>query len=134
MRVALCVDDLGGMLFNGRRQSRDRELKADLLREAAPARLLISPFSADLFSEGEVTVSPDFLKTAGEGALCFVEDAPLAKHAARIDELILYRWNRRYPRDLTLDLDPAAAGLRLVEVTEFAGYSHEKITKERYVR
>ena len=134
MRVALCVDDLGGMLFNGRRQSRDRGLIADLLREAAPARLLISPFSADLFGADAVTVSEDFLQTAGAGELCVLENAPRAPHADRIDELILYRWNRRYPRDLTLDLDPLAAGLRLVEKTELAGYSHESITKERYVR
>lgn len=134
MRVALCVDDLGGMLFNGRRQSRDRVLIADLLREAAPARLLISPFSADLFGADAVTASADFLQTAGAGELCFVENVPLAPHADRIDELILYRWNRRYPRDLTLDLDPLAAGLRLVEQTALAGYSHENITKERYVR
>ncbi|MBQ8173922.1 MAG: hypothetical protein IJ009_00805 [Clostridia bacterium] len=134
MRVAVCVDDLGGMIFNHRRQSRDRVLVADLLTEAGKGRLLISPFSADLLGEGGATVTPQFLSAAEKGDLCFVESEPLAPHLDRIDELIVYRWNCRYPRDLCLDVEPLAAGLRLSERTEFAGYSHKIITKERYIR
>ena len=134
MRVAVCIDDFGGMTFNGRRQSRDRELTADLVREAGEGKLRISPFSADLFEADAVAVSADFLAEAAEAELCFLEDQPLLPHLDRVDELILYRWNRRYPRDLLFDVDPVAAGLRLVEQTEFRGYSHEKITKERYTR
>ena len=134
MRVAVCVDDFGGMLFNGRRQSRDRELVAHLLRIAPPGRLLISPFSADLFPAEAVTLAEDFLERAEKDDLCFAEDAPLLPHLSRIDELILYRWNRRYPRDVLLDVDPAAQGLRLLSRIELAGYSHETITEERYVR
>jgi len=42
--------------------------------------------------------------------------------------LILYRWNRTYPADLyfTLSLE----GWTLERREEFAGSSHEKITKE----
>ena len=133
MRVALCVDDFGGMLFNERRQSRDRVLLSDLAAEVGDGRLLISPFSEDLFPRG-ATVRADFLEVAERDDLCFVEDAPLSPCLDRIDELIIYRWNRRYPRDLLLDIDPIATGFRLVSRTEFAGYSHEKITKERYIR
>ena len=34
MILALCVDDKNGMAFNGRRQSMDRLLRADLLTAA----------------------------------------------------------------------------------------------------
>ena len=132
MRVAVCIDDLGGMIFNFRRQSRDRVQLADLAAEAGEGRLLISPFSADILPAA--VCDPDFLQNAAPCDLCFVENEPLAPHLCRIDELILYRWNRRYPRDACLDIDPAAAGLRLSERTELRGYSHEMITKERYVR
>ena len=134
MRVAVCIDDFGGMIFNGRRQSRDRALTADLLREVGEGKLRIFPFSAELFEANTVTVSADFLSEAGEDELCFLENEPLSPHLDRVGELILYRWNRRYPRDLLLDVDPLAAGLRLAEQTELRGYSHETITKERYTR
>ena len=32
MILVICVDDKGGMAFNGRRQSMDRLLRADLLQ------------------------------------------------------------------------------------------------------
>ena len=50
----------------------------------------------------------------------------------RIEEVIVYKWNRRYPTDTYFDLDLAALGFRLASSEEFAGYSHEKITKETY--
>lgn len=131
MRVALCIDDYGGMLFNNRRQSRDRILLADLLREA-DGRLRISPFSAKLLGDAPAAVGEDYLAAAAQGDLCFVEKDPLTPHADTIDELILYRWNRHYPADVYFDLDLSA--FRLVESTEFVGSSHEKITKERYKR
>ena len=134
MRVAVCIDDFGGMMFNRRRQSRDRVLTADLLAEAGDGKLRIAPFSTELFPADAVTVSADLLVEATEDELCFLEDRALLPYLDRVKELILYRWNRRYPRDLLLDVDPLEAGLRLVEQTEFQGYSHEKITKERYVR
>ena len=34
MIAVVCIDDKGGMLFNRRRQSQDRLLREDLLREA----------------------------------------------------------------------------------------------------
>lgn len=129
MRVALCIDDYGGMLFNNRRQSRDRVLLADLLREA-DGRLRIHPFSEKLIPDA--ASSEDYLTAAGDADLCFVEKDSLAAFASAIDEVILYRWNRHYPADTYFDLDLTA--FRLVEATEFVGSSHEKITKERYKR
>ena len=50
----------------------------------------------------------------------------------RMEGLVLYRWNRRYPADLycTLPLEDFV----LEERREFAGSSHECITREVYRR
>lgn len=136
MKVFVCVDDSGGMMFGGRRVSRDRVLIDDVAKDCRNRRLRIHPYSALLFKDADAspTVSEDFLDAAERGDCCFVENVPLAPHAHRIDELVIYRWNRRYPSDRKLDVTPASLGFKLLETVEFAGSSHEKITKETYVK
>ena len=135
MTVFVCVDDENGMLFNRRRQSRDRVLIEDVLRTAGGAPLWVSPYSAPLFAEADPAVPPaeQPLEAAGAEEACFVEVPPLAPWLARIQTLIVYRWNRLYPADRRLDIDPAQ-GFSLRETSEFAGSSHEKITKEVWSR
>lgn len=132
MRVIVCVDDSGGMLFNRRRQSRDRNVLHDILRDTAGKRLWIRPFSQKLFQgmEDRVRISDSPLELAGPGESCFVEDLSLAGWAGRVESITVYRWNRRYPGDFFLDVDLSA--WRLVSRREFSGSSHEKITKEVY--
>ena len=48
MIIAVCIDDKGGMLFNHRRQSQDRLLREDLLKEAAGRPLWMSGYSAKI--------------------------------------------------------------------------------------
>lgn len=135
MKVIVCIDDCNGMLFNKRRQSRDRVLIADVVSNIFGGNLLITKFSEKLFEEFEIDsffISEDILEEAEHEDYCFIEDKALAPYADRIDELIIYRWNRKYPADTYLDIDPAALSLRLISTTEFAGSSHEKITKEVY--
>ena len=134
MRVIVCLEDKGGMMFNHRRQSRDRVLNADVIAQCRGAHLCISPYSMLLFegSDADILCDEDFLELACEGDFCFVEDRALAPYADRIEEVIVYKWNRRYPTDTYFDLDLAALGFNLTSSEEFAGYSHEKITKETY--
>jgi len=134
MRVALCIDDKNGMLFNHRRQSRDRVLIADLLASVGEGRLYITPFSQKLLEPYgvELTVSENMLCEAEKDDLCFVEDLPLSGVAHKIDELIIYRWNRVYPADVYFDVDIEKESFRLTETVDFEGSSHEKITKETY--
>ena len=130
------IDDHGGMQFNRRRQSRDRLACADILRLCAGAPLWLAPRSVDLFPDAQQRLipAPDFLEKAGTGAFCLVEDRPLLPQLDRIEALYLYRWNRVYPADLYLDLIPAQHGFRLADTTEFAGSSHEKITRDHYIQ
>ena len=142
MKVIVCVDDGNGMLFNKRRQSQDRVLRDDVQKMTAGQKLWMNAYSARQFQEGSqpgenvtgvsetaaLIVAEDFLRQAGENDFCFVENEKLLPYSDRITEVVVYRWNRSYPGDFHLDLKQ----WRLVQTTEFAGYSHEKITKEIY--
>lgn len=130
MDVIVCLDDRNGMLFHGRRQSRDRKVIEDIQVHLEGKRFCILPFSQKLFSPGDAVII-NGLDSAGPGDLCFVEDRPLSPYFSQIQRLIIYRWNRHYPGDLFFDIDVSQEGT-LVSREEFPGYSHEKITKEIY--
>lgn len=131
MILISCIDDKQGMMFGPRRQSRDGVLIQDLVRLVGEKALFVSPYSAGLFPEGTpLSVVPDPGAAAGAGDYAFVEDTPLP--AEGIEEVILYRWNRLYPatKFFTLSLEDFVR----TEEENFPGSSHEKITRERYVK
>ncbi len=135
MKVFVCIDDAGGMLFGGKRQSRDRLLIEDVRRTAEGGRLIVPPFSESLFKkEGGYLLADDPFVMAEVGDYCFVEHLPLSPVKDKIDTLYIYKWNRRYPASTYLDVDPTACGMHLVSTEELVGSSHEKITKETYER
>lgn len=130
MILAVCVDDKMGIQFNQRRQSRDSAVVADLLESADV--LWMNPDSVKLFpNEASVKAEQDFLSLAAEGEWCFVEDSSYLDHADRIEKIVLYRWNRIYPQDLTFTFP---GQWRLAESRDFPGSSHEKITREVYIQ
>ena len=130
MKLIVCLSDDGGMLFNQRRQSRDRVLIADMIRHVQNTTLWVDDYSAPLFGENAPTMRAVSApaKEAQTGDYCFVERTPLPQNVDNVEELIIYRWNRLYPSDVFFTLDMSA--FRLAESTEFVGSSHEKITKE----
>lgn len=134
MNIAVCLDEKNGMLFNRRRQSRDRVVTDDIVKLASGRPILMHPYSAPLFYGLGCAVDADesFLEKAGENDLCFVENALLLPQIARIRSVTVYRWNRKYPADFFLDADLAACGFKLISSEDFPGFSHEKITKECY--
>lgn len=135
MNIILILDDNMGMMFNNRRQSRDRELIKQIIELTRDSRLYMNAYSYKLYGEydkGNIFVSEDCLSLAKEGDYCLVESSPLAPYTDRINKIIAYRWNRNYPYDYTLDID--LAEWNLCESTDFAGNSHEKITKEVYTK
>lgn len=135
MILITCVDASGGLLFNGRRQSQDRVLRAEILSLAAGKPLWMDSYTAALF-EGEkadIRVDEDFLAKAGPGEYALLEDREAAPYEDRIEKIILYHWNRAYPGDLFFDID-VTAGWQPVSSRDFAGSSHDKITEEVYTR
>ena len=133
MIVFVCLDDNNGMMFGGRRQSRDRVVIQDILAQYECSRLWIDEYSAKLFEgmEGDISTDKDFLQKAGQGEFCFVENQRLEQVKGKIEKLIVYRWNRNYPENFSLDLDLSQWVLE--SSVDMAGFSHEKITKESYV-
>ena len=136
MNIILCVDENMGMLFNKRRQSRDKKVIEDIFRMTDT--LWVHPFSEKLFQEAseqfcqERHILPDekFLEKARSGQYCFVENQELMLYSNTIEQIVLYCWNRKYPSDFKLDLD--LRKWELESAVEFAGSSHEKITKIIY--
>lgn len=130
MKLIVCLSDDGGMLFNQRRQSRDRVLIADMIQHVQSTPLWIGVYSAPLFGDDAPTMRAvlDPAKEAQAGDYCFVERTPLPQNIDSVEEIVIYRWNRLYPSDVFFTLDMSA--FRLIESTEFVGSSHEKITKE----
>lgn len=130
MKLIVCLDDKQGMLFNHRRQSRDRHLIADLVSHVGEQPLYITAYSKPLFDGHDldlrITESP--IEAAKNGGYCLIETLDPAPYADHIDELVIYRWNRHYPADVhfTLSLD----AYTLESTVEFVGSSHDKITKE----
>lgn len=128
MKLIVCLDDKNGMLFNNRRQSRDKALIENLLKLCKGEVLYTNDYSIGLFPEGSAIVCADF--NGLENGYVFAENFNVNEE--KIREIIIYKWNRVYPADtfFTISLD----GWSLIETVEFEGFSHEKITRERYVR
>ena len=136
MIAIVCVDNGGGMLFNSRRVSRDRAVYLDIAENLRGHTLYMAEYSRSLFSDCKISamISDGFLEMAGGGEYCFVENRALASYADRLEGMVIYRWNRDYPKDFLLDVAPEKLGLTLRETSDFKGNSHEKITKEIYVK
>ena len=137
MRIIVCVDDRCGMLFNSRRQSRDKVLIADVLSELKNnEKIRISSFSTLLFEgvEDRCVIDDELLQNASEEDVCFVENIDVIPYLNSIDEITVYRWNRCYPGDFFFRVDLEKQGFLKTSSYEFEGYSHEKITRETFER
>lgn len=131
MVLTVCVDEKMGMRFNRRRVSRDVEVCRDMLRLGKMQPLYIEEQSVELFKEWPDCFHKTLDGKVPAGALFFAED-PDSIFEDDVEEIVLYRWNRRYPADQYFPID--LAFWNLVESIDFQGYSHERITRERYRR
>ena len=127
MTLILWAGKNGEMMFNRRRCSQDREVIADILAQFPLSDICVSAYSAPLF-EGAQVISQ--LTEAKNGVL-FLEDLPLSPALTLAKKLIVYRFDRVYPANVRLQIPQS---FTLTESREFAGYSHDKITREVYER
>lgn len=128
MKLIVCLDDNNGMMFNKRRQSRDRVLIENVLEICKGEKLYINEYSASLFPENTVEILENPENVGND--YCFAENFTVNEEY--VDEIIVYKWNRVYPADthFNIDLEKWA----LIESVDFEGSSHEKITREIYRR
>jgi len=133
-----CIDDYNGMMFNHRRQSKDKILIEDVIELCNGQNIYMSEYTKNLFLEHEnkvgiITADSNFLQTAPKGSFCFVEDLNIYSYLDKLDKIIIYKWNRHYPADLFFDTS-ILKNWTLKDIVIFKGASHEKITREVYVK
>lgn len=134
MKLIICVDDRGGMAFNKRRVSRDKDMVLDASEYIGDSTLFLQSYSAELFSESglNIIVSENSLKFADEDDFVFLERENPVPYMSAAKEIVLYKWNRRYPFDVKMEKNPIELGFKLESVFEFKGNAHDKITREVY--
>ena len=128
MKLIVCLDDNNGMMFNKRRQSRDRVLIENVLEFCKGEKLYTNEYSAKLFPEKTVEIFEN-VEQIGI-SFCFAEDFTVNEEY--VDEIIVYKWNRLYPADTYFNIN--LENWSLIESVDFEGSSHEKITREIYGR
>ena len=133
MKIIVCVAKNGGMLFNGRRVSRDSVLCDKVLEITNASRLLMNNYSAKQFADtSKIIIDDDFLNNAADDDFCFVENT--AVPAEKIDSIYRFNWNIDYPADFFFEIDPKECGFKKVKTENFEGSSHKKITLEIFER
>ncbi len=132
MILIVCLDERGGMMFNNRRQSRDKAVIERIAEIVQSSKLWLNSYSQSLFDQSAISLEVDdnFLQKAGQGEYCFAENISPVDLAEQIEKIYIFRWNRHYPADFCFNLNLAA--YKLIAQSEFAGNSHEKITLEVY--
>jgi hypothetical protein len=133
MKIAVCIEKSGGMLFNDRRVSRDSMVQQKLLELVGEASICINEYSAKLFEDSsKLKISNDFLSVATDEDICFIENVDVPIDEA--SEVYLFQWNRDYPADVYFDYNLKECGFKKVSSEKFEGSSHKKITLEIYRR
>lgn len=133
MNVILCLDDNKGLLFNNRRQSRDKAVSEDIFNSLNGEKLTVTSFSEKLFSDYADRIIVEENPFGKDGVSDFFsENLSLQPIMTKVDKITVYNWNRVYPCDFYCDID--FSQLKLLEESEFAGNSHEKITKKVFVK
>ena len=149
IRLVLCADASFGYSFNHRRQSFDREMLKHLkellqderdrifVNQYTERRLLKEGFFTDTEAEkrqeNPALPGNSFLKEASSaGGTAWAENVSLQGWYHLIDEIDLYRWDKRYPADLYFS-ETLLKDFELCEETCFRGYSHDEILFQRYI-
>lgn len=130
MKIIACVDNKFGLMFNKRRQSQDRIVREKI--KELNETIYMNEYSYKLYQDvlDNVVVDEMFLEKA-ENHYCLIENVSVKDYLDKIDEVVLFRWNRDYPRDFCLDID--LSSYEMIEQVEFQGSSHT-ITMEVYKR
>lgn len=135
MILIVCVDERNGMMFNNRRQSKDKILSEHILKLVDNNKLWTNNYSKGVFENQEnsnILVDDNFIEKIEKEDYCFVENIDVSKLLNKVDKIILYNWNRHYPADqyFNIRLDDWL----LESESEFSGSSHERITQKIYIR
>lgn len=131
MKVIICLDDNSGMIFGGKRQSRDSKVLEDIKNENE--KIVILPFSEKLIAPSGINYEiKNDISELKKGQCVFIENVNPQELEEKISTLVIYKWNRKYLSDMKCTLDLKL--FKLEKRSELVGSSHDKITKEVYKR
>ena len=135
MILIVCVDEKNGMMFNNRRQSKDRILSEHILKIVDNKKIWMNSYSKSAFEGQEslnIAVDDNFIEKIEKNEYCFVENIDVNTMINKVDKIIVYNWNRHYPADryFNINLEEWVVDSE----NEFQGSSHEKISEKIYVR
>ena len=134
MNMIVCLDDKDGMLFNRRRQSADAAVCSRILEIAEGKPLFMNGYSAKLFADiDKIHIREDFLDKMESDDWAFVENCDVLPYLQSVKTLVIFRWNRIYPRDMVFPMAQLSSHFRKQETAKFPGASHDVITEERYI-
>ena len=130
MNLIFCLDDKNGILFNHRRQSRDRVMLENAIALAG-GELFVTPFSEKIMKSYSLphTVTED-LTALGKEDWLFYEEGDPSFLFPLCQRIVIYRWNEVYPSDVRVSLASLCGG---EADWEFEGSSHKKITRHPYL-
>ena len=129
MKLIICLDNNNGVLFNGRRVSKDKNVVSDIQKMITGSNLICSQYSSELFVDditNNLIVSDKEISELTDNGYYFVENI-MPSSSLKFEEVIIYKWNREYPSDLKFEFD--LKDYFEVNRLDFAGNSHERITK-----
>ena len=132
MTVIICVDNNGGILFNGKRQSKDRIFRKYLLDivEKENCRIAMTPYTYGQFQEDKRKEQIDVknIFSFDEDYIFLEQSIPISWE--KVNNLILCCWNRDYPTDEYFNL-PIGVECVLRKTEEIVSDSHT-LTIETY--
>lgn len=133
MKLIVFTDLNNGMLFNNRRQSRDKALIEHIYDFVGRNKIWITLFSEDLFKNKKYNLFEiNSIGEIGEDDFVFIENYSPKILEKRLNEIVLFNWNRAYPADLFFDI--SLEDWYLEDEIEIKGFSHEKISRKIYKR
>ena len=113
MKIAICVDKSNGILFGGNRLSQDSILRNKLIELAGNGKLCMNEYSAkQVDSNDRLQVCEDFLLSAGQNDICFVENVEIPMD--KVSEVYLFNWNRDYPADTYFEFEPKESNFKRI--------------------
>lgn len=145
MNLIYILDQNGGMMFNHRRQSKDKTLIEDVVNIVSKVggTLWLTEYSKKLFGDFKLKVdnlekllnSP--LDNITDNDFLFIEDSNFdfktffEENPSFNKRFLIYTWDRTYPYDKQFDLSYFSLNeFKLKEARSFSGNSHDKIMLE----
>jgi len=134
MVLIVCIDDNNGLSFNNRRVSSDKAVIQDIIKLADSQDITLSAYSAPLFQnfQDRLEVREDIFDSVS--GVRFAEAGDFLGVMDKVEKLIVYKWNRRYPSDRKFPIDAYKSCMTLESTEEIEGSSHPCITREVYIR